>query len=72
MILEKGTIKKININSSSAKNIKAHPYINWNIANAIVNYRKTHGKYNFVSDVNKIHLITDEIYHKIAPYLKTE
>ena len=25
-----------------------------------------------VEDVKKIHLISEEIYHKIAPYLKTE
>lgn len=65
-------INKLNINTSSAKDIQSHPYFDWNMANAIVNYRKTHGNYASISDVKKIHLITDEIYHKIAPYIKTE
>lgn len=65
-------INKININTCDAVELKNHPYINWNIANSIVNYRKSHGNFNKVNDIKKIHLITEEIYPKIAPYLKTK
>lgn len=61
---------KININTSSATQLQAHPYIDWKTANAIYKYRKANGQYKSVEDVKKIHLISSEVYRKIAPYLK--
>ena len=61
---------KININTSSASQLQAHPYIDWKTANAIYKYRKANGQYKSVEDVKKIHLISSEVYRKIAPYLK--
>ncbi|MDF1672217.1 MAG: helix-hairpin-helix domain-containing protein [Vicingaceae bacterium] len=61
---------KININTSSASQLQSHPYIDWKTANAITKYRKANGKYKSVDDVKKIHLISSEVYRKIAPYLK--
>jgi competence protein ComEA len=64
---------KININTATAEQLKNHPYIyKWNIANAIVNYRTKHGKYNKAEDLKKTDLVTDEICRKIAPYLTFE
>ena len=60
---------QININSSSAKELKAHPYIDWKTANAIFKYRKANGDYKKIEDIKKIHLINNETYLKIAPYL---
>lgn len=71
LIIDQTAIIKLNINTASAKAIQAHPYFNWNTANAIVNYRKSHGRFKQITDVKKIHLITDKIYPKIAPYLTT-
>lgn len=62
-------LKKININTADINTLRAHPYLRWNIANAIINYRQQHGKFISVSDVRKIDIITDEIFNKIAPYL---
>jgi competence protein ComEA len=60
---------KININTSSAKELKAHPYVDWKTANAIFKYRKANGNYKKVKDLKKIHLINNETYLKITPYL---
>jgi competence protein ComEA len=62
-------VKKLNINMADANELKTHPYIKWNIANAIVNYRKQHGTYKSIDELHKIEIIDDEIYTKIAPYL---
>lgn len=62
-------LKMIDINKAEASDLKNHPYFKWNIANAIVNYRKQHGQYNAVTDLKKIDIITDEVYEKISPYL---
>lgn len=63
------SVKKININTADANELKGHPYIRWNIANAIVNYRSQHGTYNSLEDLRKIEIITDELFNKITPYL---
>ncbi|MCC7332864.1 MAG: helix-hairpin-helix domain-containing protein [Flavobacteriales bacterium] len=60
---------RININEIDVEQLKKHPYIGWKLAKLIVAYRKTHGNFKDVSEIRKIHLITDEIYSKIAPYL---
>ncbi len=63
-------INQIDINQVDEEQLKKHPYIGWKLAKPIIAYRKSHGKFATVSDIKKIHLITDEIYSKIAPYLK--
>lgn len=65
-------ITKININTAEVNDLKKHPYIKYNIANAIVNYRKAHGNYTSVAEIKKIEIVSDELYQKIEPYLTTE
>ena len=67
--LDNSEVKKININNASVEDLKSHPYIRYNIANAIIAYRKEHGSFSAISDLKKIMIITDEVYQKIAPYL---
>lgn len=62
-------LKTININTADINDLRAHPYLKWNIANAIINYRQQHGNYKSVEDIKKIDIITDDVYNKIAPYL---
>lgn len=63
------SIKKININLADVNELKSHPYIRWNIANAIINYKQQHGNFNSIADLKKINIITEEVYNKMAPYL---
>lgn len=65
-------VNQIDINQVDEEQLKKHPYIGWKLAKPIIAYRKSHGKFATVSDIKKIHLITDEIYSKIAPYLKVD
>lgn len=64
-------VKKINVNTCEAKDLKS-PYINWNMANAIVNYRKHHGKYKTLEEIKQTDLVDEETYRKIVPYLIVE
>ena len=70
VILGNNKPKQLNINSATADELKKHPYINWNTANAIVKYRKANGNFQKVENIKKIHLINNESYLKIKPYLK--
>lgn len=70
--LENTSIRKININTATVDELKAHPYIKWSIANPIVAYRTEHGPFGKVENIKKVMAVTDEIYSKIAPYLTTQ
>ncbi len=65
-------LKKININTADANALKQHPYIRWNIANAIVQYRQQHGEFRSLEELQQIVLITPELYQKLAAYVTVE
>lgn len=58
------------INTAEAKQLQAHPYLNWKQANAIVNYRMQHGHYTQKEDLYKLHALPKAVVDKIIPYLK--
>jgi competence ComEA-like helix-hairpin-helix protein len=70
--LDNPSVKKININTSTVDEMKAHPYIKYSLANPIVTYRNEHGSFSKVEDIKKVMVVTDEIYNKIAPYLAVQ
>ena len=60
---------KINLNTCSKEELKKHPYVKWNIANAIINFREHHGTFNALEDLKKIHILNDDLYFIIVPYI---
>jgi competence protein ComEA len=68
--LENIVLRKININSASPEEFKSHPYIRWNLGQAIIAYRNAHGKFNNPEELKNIMSLTDEIYNKLVPYLE--
>ncbi|MBA2329575.1 MAG: helix-hairpin-helix domain-containing protein [Flavisolibacter sp.] len=69
LVADPDHIKKININTATKEQIRSHPYFDWNLANAIVEYRNQHGMYKSIDEVKKIILITETTFHKIFHYL---
>lgn len=70
--LENTSIKKININTATIDELKAHPYIRYSLANPVVAYRNQHGLFEKVEDIKKVMVVTNEIYNKISPYLTVQ
>jgi competence ComEA-like helix-hairpin-helix protein len=68
LTLDTTRIYKININKVMIAELRKHPYVKWNVATAIVNYRDQHGAYENVADIKKTDLVSPELYRKIAPY----
>jgi competence ComEA-like helix-hairpin-helix protein len=66
---ETNLVKKFNINTATKDEMKSHPYIKWNLANAIVEYRNQHGNFSSLEDLKKVSLITTEVFDKIKFYL---
>ena len=61
--------RKIDINTADFKTLIRHPYLDKKQTNAILMYRKAHNGYTAIDDLKKIHLISDEAYAKISPYV---
>lgn len=64
--------RKIDVNTAEFDVLKKHPYIGYNVALSLTNYRKVHGKFKKLPEIKKSALITDALYQKISPYLKVE
>ena len=72
LVLNNMRVRQININNASIDEMKIHPYIRYNLANAIFQYRQQHGNFNSVEDIKKIMLVTDAVFEKISPYLMVQ
>lgn len=67
--LNKPMLRKIDINEADIDQLKKHPYIRYQLANVIIQYRNQHGKFNAVEDLRKIMILPDSVYVKMSPYL---
>ncbi len=69
-IVDIESITKINVNKASYDKLKKHPYIKNRLAKQLVNYRKQHGAFKSIGDIEKIKSIPKKTLDKIEPYLK--
>jgi competence protein ComEA len=65
-------LHKQNVNSATFDELKKHPYIGYNIALSLINYRQVHGNFKALAEIKNSALITEKVYAKISPYLKVE
>lgn len=65
-------IRKLNVNTASAKELSFHPYISWNLANSLVKLRAQNGFFRELRDIKKSVLMTDDLYEKLKHYLIVE
>ncbi len=72
LTVDPGIRTLLNVNEADLKQLVRHPYINFNQAKAIVNYRNQHGNFNAIAEMENIHLLKGETYRKIAPYFTVE
>ncbi len=69
IIVNIDSINKININKATFKKLLKHPYLNYDIALGLANYKKIHGDFKDIADVNKCSAINDSIFERISPYI---
>jgi len=62
-------VEQIPINTDSIKSLTTHPYIDYNLARAIINYRQVHGPYKSLDELLKIKVMDDSLYQRLSPYL---
>ncbi len=61
-------VRKINLNTATLEQLKAHPYIGERTAPNIIQMRAALGKFSSLEELRQVPLMTGEIYRKIAPY----
>jgi competence ComEA-like helix-hairpin-helix protein len=69
LTIDKVKIKKLNINTVTIGEFYKHPYVSFNDARKIVNFREVHGLYTSVNEIRTNDLVKDEVYSKIVNYL---
>jgi competence protein ComEA len=65
-------VRKVNINLIAESDLAKHPYVGFKLAKKINSYKKQHGNFSSISDVEKISTINAQELEKIAPYITFE
>ena len=72
LVADDSNIRRINLNTATWEELKAHPYIDSRTARTILAYREQHGPFASVETLRRIGSMDDELYQRIAPYLSVE
>jgi competence ComEA-like helix-hairpin-helix protein len=70
--VNKDSVKTMNLNCATFKELLAHPYFPFETTRAIMLYRKDHKKFSSLSELKKIDIISDSAYRKMIIYLRVE
>jgi competence protein ComEA len=63
-------VKKISINQVDVDALKTHPYIRWQLAKLLINYRSNHGPYRKTEDFFRINGVDSSFVNRISPYMQ--
>ena len=69
-VAEDHQLRLLNINQADVTILAQHPYISWDLAQALVQHRQDYGKFRSLDDLREVYLINENVVEKIAPYLE--
>jgi DNA uptake protein ComE-like DNA-binding protein len=69
IVVDLQRVNKIKLNTTSAEELKSHPYLNWNIANSIIKIRDRKGGFKSVEEIKESLLMDEELFNKLNPYV---
>ena len=69
---EQSVEKKININTASVAELQELPRIGEKVAQRIVDFRKTHGKFKRIEEIMKVQGIGEKIFQQIKDRITVE
>jgi competence protein ComEA len=70
VLIDASRVKKININTAGFEDFKNHPYIRYKQVNALIQFRKQHGNYSNIADLNKVAILNQETIDRLTAYLE--
>ncbi|MGY3055475.1 competence protein ComEA [Pedobacter sp. UYEF25] len=69
IVLDAASVKTIDINTADFTALKYFPYLSYKQMNAIIQYRKQHGKFNSADDLKKVAILNQQVIEKLLPYV---
>jgi competence protein ComEA len=72
VIIDTTEIRQMNLNEIPYEDLLRHPYIDRNLASSLIGIRDQHGPLHSREQVRRSFLVDDEVYRRIAPYLKAD
>ncbi len=72
LVLDTLMVRRIPINTCTVEELAAHPYARWKVAKPLIAYRQQHGPFKNVEGIKGCAVVTEEVYHHLAPYLIVE
>lgn len=63
-------VHRLNLNRLTVNELRRHPYLNYYQARAIVDYRRTHGPLNSLSDLQLLRDFPPEVIQRLTPYVE--
>ena len=72
LVVDTLAIRRIPINTCTAEELAAHPYVRWRLARPLIAYRDQHGPFSNVESIKGCVLVDDSVFAKLAPYLTVD
>jgi DNA uptake protein ComE-like DNA-binding protein len=66
------SLHQIDLNQATKEILQAHPYIRWQIAKWIIDYRQQHGRFQSVNELRQLGQLDQSLFEKLKPYLIIE
>jgi competence protein ComEA len=67
--LNPASLNQIDLNSATREILQAHPYIRWQLAKEIMEYRQQHGHFQSVGELLQLAQMDKGKFEKLKPYL---
>jgi competence protein ComEA len=69
LLCSSALFRRINLNSATIEELRAHPYIRWQLAKIIIDYRQQHGGFHSPDELLQLARMEPLQYEKLKPYL---
>lgn len=67
--LNAASLTRIDLNTATKEILQSHPYIRWQIAKEIIEYRQQHGSFHSEEELLQLALMDQARFEKLKPYL---
>jgi competence ComEA-like helix-hairpin-helix protein len=66
------SVRRINLNTVTFKELLSHPYFPFEMTKCIMIYRKENKRFREAAELLKVKGISDSVFRKIKPYIRTD
>lgn len=70
VFLTKDSLRLIDINTVTFKEMLKHPYFPYGLTRAVILYRQKHKMFRTVDELKSVEGVTDSVFRRIRPYVK--